>query len=259
MKLREKILDVIRRIEAEFDVKVCYAVESGSRALGFSSEDSDYDVRFIYVNRKDWYLSLDEKRDVIELPINDTLDINGWDIRKALKLFRKSNPLLMEWLHSEIVYYKAFSLIDKMRTLENKVFAPKPALHHYVQMAKRNYRDYHNRDKVKIKQYFYILRPILACKWIEKYSSIPPVEFKELMEEIISDRLLKKEMLKLLNKKIQGSDNYFEPKNSSLNGYIESELSSIDRYIESLKDTKKENSTLLLDSLFRETLEEVWS
>src|SRR4029078_9708652 len=107
--MREKIELELERIEKENDVKILFAVESGSRAWGFPSKDSDYDVRFIYVHKKDWYLSIDQKRDVIELPINNLLDINGWELRKALKLFRKSNPPLMEWLHSGIVYYQAFS------------------------------------------------------------------------------------------------------------------------------------------------------
>jgi len=88
--LKEKILNSLDQIEKEYKVKIILACESGSRAWGFPSKDSDYDVRFLYVNPRDWYLTISEKSYVIELPISDELDINGWDLKKALKLLRKS-------------------------------------------------------------------------------------------------------------------------------------------------------------------------
>ena len=91
-------------IEREQDTRLLFAVESGSRAWGFASPDSDYDVRFVYKRGMREYVRMREQRDVIELPIIGDLDINGWDIVKALTQFRKSNPSLLEWLHSPIVY-----------------------------------------------------------------------------------------------------------------------------------------------------------
>jgi hypothetical protein len=102
--MKSRILKKLIEIEKNNDVKVIYACESGSRAWGFASEDSDYDVRFIYVHSKDWYLTIADKRDVIEIPFDGDLDINGWDIRKSLKLLRKSNSPLLEWLSSPIKY-----------------------------------------------------------------------------------------------------------------------------------------------------------
>lgn len=115
--MKEEILKAIQQIEIDYEVKVLFACESGSRAWGFPSKDSDYDVRFIYVHKPEYYLSIDpvgvgKKRDVIELPINNLLDVTGWELTKALKLFRKSNPPLLEWLRSGIVYYQAFSTTD---------------------------------------------------------------------------------------------------------------------------------------------------
>ncbi len=83
----------LAEIEAQENVRIVYACESGSRAWGFPSSDSDYDVRFIYLHPLEWYLSIEKRRDVIERPITGVLDVNGWDLRKALQLFRKSNPL----------------------------------------------------------------------------------------------------------------------------------------------------------------------
>lgn len=255
--MRERIISEIKRIEEQFEVKICYAVESGSRAWGFPSKDSDFDVRFIYVHKKDWYLSIDQKRDVIELPINDLLDINGWELRKALRLFKKSNPPLMEWLHSGIVYYQAFSLVDKMKAIQNQVFFPQSALYHYLNMAKRNYRDYLLGDQVKIKKYFYVLRPILACNWIEKYDSVPPIEFRVLVEELFEDGPLKQEIHTLLERKINGDELNLEPKVSAINDFLEIEIHRLEEYSKTLK-VSKEDITPLLDELFREVLEEVW-
>ena len=255
--MKERILEEIKRLEELHDIKICYVVESGSRAWGFPSKDSDYDVRFIYVHRKEWYLSIDQKRDVIELPINDLLDMNGWELRKALQLFRKSNPPLMEWLHSGIVYYQAFSLVDKMKAIQEKVFQPHSSLYHYLNMARGNYRDYLQGDQVKIKKYFYVLRPILACMWIEKYNTVPPILFQDLIMDLLGEGELKKEILTLLARKIRGDELKLEPKVTVINEFIEDELIRLEGYTKSLKITK-ENFTPLLDELFREVLEEVW-
>lgn len=256
--MQEKIREEIKKIEEEYDVKICFAVESGSRAWGFPSKDSDYDVRFIYVHKKEWYLSIDQKRDVIELPINDLLDINGWELRKALRLFKKSNPPLMEWLYSGIMYYQAYSLVDRMKEIQNKVFLPQSALYHYLNMAKGNYRDYLQGEQVKIKKYFYVLRPILACKWIEKYNTVPPIEFPELVKELLEDGPLKNEINTLLDRKIRGEELNLEPKVGAINVFLESEISRLEEYTKTLS-VMKEDVTPLLDELFREILDEVWT
>lgn len=239
-------------------MKICLAVESGSRAWGFPSKDSDYDVRFIYIHKKDWYLSIDQKREVIELPINDLLDINGWEIRKALKLFRKSNPPLMEWLHSGIVYYQAFSLVDKLKAIQNQVFLPQSALYHYLNMAKGNFRDYLRGDHVKIKKYFYVLRPVLACIWIERYNTAPPIEFQTLVEELLEEGQLKQEILMLLERKISGDELNLEPKVNAINDFLEKEINRLEEYAKTLK-VSNEDMTPILDNLFRDILDEVWA
>jgi uncharacterized protein len=256
--LRDKILAEIKKIEEQYEVKICLAVESGSRAWGFPSKDSDYDVRFIYVHKKDWYLSIDQKRDVIELPINDLLDINGWEVTKALRLFRKSNPPLMEWLHSGIVYYQAFSLVDQMKTIQNQVFLPQSALYHYLNMAKGNFRDYLRNDEVKIKKYFYVLRPVLACVWIERFNTVPPIAFQTLVEELLEEGQLKREILILLERKISGDELNLEPKVTVINDYLEKEIIRLEEYTKTVK-VPKVDMTPILDNLFRTILDEVWA
>lgn len=256
-KLRDKIIKELKMIEETYRVKVLYACESGSRAWEFPSKDSDYDVRFIYIHDRNWYLSIDQKRDVIELPINDLLDINGWELTKALRLFRKSNPSLLEWLNSGIVYYHSFSVIKKIKDLSETIFLPKACLHHYLNMADGNFRNYLQNEQVKIKKYFYVLRPILASKWIEKYNTFPPLEFTILVNDLIPEGMLKQEINQLLERKIMGDELNFEPKVKRINEFIEMELESISQYVESL-NINVSDPTEKLDQLFRDALDEVW-
>ncbi|AOZ91227.1 nucleotidyltransferase domain-containing protein [Paenibacillus crassostreae] len=255
--MKEMIQEKLIEIEQKHDVKILFAVESGSRAWGFPSKDSDYDVRFVYIRQPDWYLSIDEKRDVIEVPINDLLDINGWDIRKALKLFRKSNPPLLEWLVSEIIYYDTYGFKDEMLRLRHQVFSPKASVHHYLSMAKGNYRMYLQGDEVKIKKYFYVLRPILACKWIEKYNTNPPISFQDLLTEMVTDPVLKSEINELLSRKIAGEELSLEKKVERVNEFIEQEIEYLTDFANSCT-SELEDPTNLLDILYRKYLKIVW-
>ena len=143
-QMHEKIITRLQEIESAESVRILYACESGSRAWGFASTDSDYDVRFIYLRPVDWYLSIDmeRRRDVIEYPIQGLLDINGWDLRKALNLLRRGNPPLVEWLGSPIVYITRYTLAERMQALAMQHYHPIAALYHYLHMAQGNYRDY---------------------------------------------------------------------------------------------------------------------
>ncbi|MCT4783974.1 MULTISPECIES: nucleotidyltransferase domain-containing protein [Exiguobacterium] len=249
-------------IEEKHRIKVLYAVESGSRAWGFPSKDSDYDVRFIYIHLPEWYLAIDpqgigQKRDVIEEPINDLLDISGWEITKALRLFRKNNPPLLEWLRSEIVYYQQYAFVDHVRVLESDVFNPTSMLHHYLNMAKNNYREYLQGPEVRIKKYFYVLRPILACLWIEKYNTAPPIRFHVLLEDALQAGELKDSIHELLERKLAGDEFDLEPRIAVINEFIEREMERFEVYVKSL-NVQQKDPTVQLDALFRQTLQEVW-
>ena len=186
--MREKIQEQLRRIEESENIKILLAVESGSRAWGFASPDSDYDVRFVYIRRPEDYLRLDVVRDVIELPIDDVLDINGWDLQKTLRLLHKSNPTLFEWFSSPIVYQKT-EFADKFRELMMHYFSSKKTLYHYISMAEGNYREYLQGEIVRVKKYFYVLRPVLACQWILDRGTPPPMLFSELLKAELPSRI----------------------------------------------------------------------
>lgn len=255
--MKEKIISELKRIEQDEQVKILFAVESGSRAWGFPSKDSDYDVRFVYIHPTEWYLSIDEKRDVIEYPINDLLDINGWDIRKALNLYRKSNPPFMEWLRSPIMYFEQFGFLNQLRELNNSYFSPKASIYHYLHMATGNYRDYLQGEEVRIKKYFYVLRPILACKWLENNKTMPPMEFQTLLETQVKDPNLYNEVKKLLDRKKLGEELDIEPRIDVISNFLEEQMEYYKEYVKHV-DEKEYADISILNDLFRSTLKEVW-
>src|ERR1041385_8935464 len=201
INMKEQIEIELRRLEQQHDIKILYAVESGSRAWGFASTNSDWDVRFIYLHPRDWYLSIDETSSTIEKILPNDIDLSGWELRKALKLFRKSNPPLLEWLRSPIVYLQQSSTADTLRQLMTEYFNAKSCLHHYLHMAQGNFKEYLQRHMVRVKKYLYVLRPILACQWIEQTDTMAPMEFQKLVDTQVTDRNLKSEIEKLLIRK----------------------------------------------------------
>lgn len=174
--VQEIIPAKLKEIETHENIRIIHCVESGSRAWGFASPDSDYDVRFIYVRPIEYYLRLDKTRDVIEWQLDETLDINGWDLQKALRLLHSSNPTLFEWNNSPIVYKTTQEWAEISRNIGH-FFQKKAGLYHYLSTAKKNYKEYLKGDMVKLKKYFYVLRPILACRWILEQQTPPPVLF----------------------------------------------------------------------------------
>ena len=223
----KKILEELRKIEAAEGVKIIMAIESGSRAWGFASPDSDYDVRFIYVRKQEDYLRLEGMRDVIEWRLDETLDICGWDLKKALQLIYKSNPTIFEWCASPIVYMEneAFS---KVKALLPKYFSVKKSLYHYWHMAETNYREYLKGDIVRVKKYFYVIRPLLAAKWILDRRTSPPMLFDYLVEAEL-DTSLRPELDRLLEMKKTMPELGQAPRIESLNKYIESVMPEMKR------------------------------
>lgn len=223
------IKEKLNEIEQRENCRVLLAVESGSRAWGFASPDSDYDVRFIYVRPKENYLRLEQVRDVIELPINDELDINGWDVDKTLKLLHKSNPTVFEWFSSPIVY-KTTNFAERFKPIMLRYFSSKSGLWHYLHMAEGNYREYLKGDMVKAKKYFYVLRPILACRWILKKGTPPPMLFSELMESQLPD-YLEETVRDLLELKINSPEIKMIPRIDILNDYMDRSITEVKEQI----------------------------
>jgi predicted nucleotidyltransferase len=250
----QRIVEKLLEIESREKVQIFYACESGSRAWGFPSANSDYDVRFLYVRERDWYLSYDveEKRDVIEEPIIDDLDVNGWDLRKALKLLRKSNPPLLEWLSSPIIYLKDDPLISRFRELAPICYSPIACTYHYLQMARGNFREYLKGELVTVKKYFYVLRPLLAIRWIEERDDIVPMDFGIMVGDLVIEPELRSAIEKLIERKKQGDELDREPKIPVINEYIQIEMNRHEsRMLQKRAEKPKRD---LLNQAFREML-----
>lgn len=223
--MRRTVLGVLADIEARHGVAVLYACESGSRGWGFASPDSDYDVRFIYVNRLPWYLKVEPGRDVIEQPISGELDVNGWDLRKALQLLRDSNPTLLEWLRSPIAYRQDDTVAARLRALAEAHFSPVRGYHHYVSMAKKNFREHLQGETVRYKKYLYVLRPLLAARWIAEGRGAPPMRFAELAGATLhGEAALVQEINRLLEVKMRAGEAATSPRWEGLNTFIVDEL-----------------------------------
>lgn len=249
--MKDLIIQKLNEIERQENIQILHAVESGSRAWGFPSPDSDYDVRFIYVRNPEFYLKLEKTRDVVELPINDMLDINGWDIQKTLRLLHSSNPTLFEWMNSPVIYRKT-DFTDLIQPYLDRYFSCKSGLYHYLSMAEGNYRDYLKGEMVKAKKYFYVLRPILACKWILHKRTRPPMLFRELVESELENSM-KSVVETLLDLKMNAPEVKLIPRIDMLNQYLDTTIQEVKDQIASIP-YDKDSDWDALDRLFIDVL-----
>lgn len=249
--IKEQIIARLGEIEKENNVRILLAVESGSRAWGFASPDSDYDVRFIYVRPETDYLRLEEMRDVIELPVNDVLDINGWDLQKTLRLLYRSNPTLFEWFSSPIVYMET-PFAGQFRALMTEYFSQKKSLYHYLSMAEGNLRKYLAGDTVRAKKYFYVLRPVLACRWVLNRRTPPPMRFSELARAELPAELAE-QVQRLLELKMNSPEIREIPRIDALNDFLTAQIAAVREDIGSITD-ERSGSWEELDRLFLSAL-----
>lgn len=181
----QQIDQMLQRIGQEHQANIALAVESGSRAWGFASPDSDYDCRFIFIRGIDQYLSLSPPRDVIEIPIDPIFDINGWDLGKALKLMLKGNAVVIEWLQSPISYSGSEEFKIELLAFATQFASRELVARHYLHLGLRQRRMYFgNGRSIPLKKLFYALRPATVLRWLRHHPSerVPPMHFPTLME-----------------------------------------------------------------------------
>lgn len=237
MQIKKSIDEKLHDIEKKENVMILHAVESGSRAWGFASPDSDYDVRFIYVRTKEDYLTLNEKRDVIEWQLDNIFDINGWDLKKALQHFRKSNATLFEWSNSPIVY-RTTKEWKEIYAAAQAYFSVKSSMYHYYGTANGNFHEHLQGNEVNLKKYFYVIRPLLACRFIKEKEAPSPVLFSELIKQDLPYQV-KQEIQKLIEIKTHMPETGEGQRNDILNKYIEAELAVFKEYINLLADDRR--------------------
>jgi predicted nucleotidyltransferase len=215
--MKDLILQKLRQTEQEQDVSILHAVESGSRAWGFASPDSDFDIRFIYKHPADHYLRLWDKPDVIEFMTKEDLDGSGWDLAKTLKLLVKSNGSLIEWLFCKEVYMQNDAFLNQMQEFAKECFSPVATAHHYLSTS-MNFVEACQEENVKLKSYFYALRAALAATWIVEYDAIPPVAFAELVP--LAPAAIQERIAQLLEIKTEQDEKYLHPKDVLVSDYL---------------------------------------
>lgn len=244
------IQEQITSLEKLNDVRVLFACESGSRAWGFPSTDSDYDVRFVYTRPYDTYLSLKSYKDVIELPVDEVLDISGWDIRKALQLFLKSNVPLYEWLQSPIRYHEFSDFRQTLYNLMPEYYSPRTACHHYFGMAYNSWTNDCNGEYIKLKKYFYVLRPLLACKWIMAGSGVAPMEFQQL-SSLIEEHNIKERIAELLITKATANESTLWQMEPELRRWTNQLIDNVQQRLPEMVGARQTGSQEL-DAIFRQ-------
>lgn len=246
----KEINEKLEILESEKKVKILYACESGSRAWGFHSPDSDYDVRFLYIHEKEWYLSIEDKKDFIDLPVNEVFDINGYDIRKALKLFRASNCKIYEWVQSPVIYKSDDSFLQDLKSLVAEYYSPLSGLHHYLGLTRNTLNNDLQGDQIKLKKYFYALRPVLAACWIAEKGECPPMEFKHL-RTLIKSEMIDKKIDNLMHTKLQVPESHLIAPDEALHQFITDKMELCEKHAQTLH--KKESTPNSLNYLFRKT------
>lgn len=241
--MKELIIQKLSEIEKENDVTILHAIESGSRAWGFASPDSDYDIRFIYKSELDHYLSLNNERDIIEFTTKEDFDGSGWDLKKAFTLLSKSNTPILEWIHAPIVYKTNNSFIEELKNLSIEYFNPIACFYHYSSTAK-NFLDSCLDDKFKLKSYFYLLRNLLSAKWIIDFGTFPPVIFDELL--VLVDVEIKNKIKALIQLKSEKKESYLHDKNEVLNQFVLNIMKYNQANSDKLKSNKTDNKSLNL-------------
>jgi len=250
---REKINQYLAEIEKEKGIKILLACETGSRAWGFPSPDSDYDVRIIYKHKKDWYLSLNEAKDSIDLMLeNKEIDISGWDLRKSLRLLWKSNPPILERIQSPIIYRVDDEFLRRFRELAKVTYSRIATIHHYLSMAKKSYAAVEDDAEYKLKKFFYALRASVACLWILDKEENPPIVFQQMLEGVEIGQELKVRIYELVKLKATKSESYLHTNETALKKFMLRCMEKAEKEAKNLPASKAKMSDL--NSFFIETL-----
>jgi len=223
--MQQKIKKYLEEIEQEKNIRILLACETGSRAWGFPSPDSDYDIRMIYVHKKEWYLSLTEPKDTIErMYENNDIDITGWDLRKGLRLLGKSNASFLERIQSTTLYKYDEDFLNEIRDIAQDHYSKIATMHHYLNMSNKCYREFTEDKTYRLKKLFYALRPATACKWILDREEIPPIIFLEMMEGLEIQESIKKRIKELIKLKSEISESYLHTGEEEIFTFIQNNL-----------------------------------
>lgn len=250
-QMRLLIPGKLAEIEKEYGIHILYAAESGSRAWGTCSEQSDYDVRFIYIRPREDYLRLAPLRDVLEFPIADGWDMCGWDLRKTLQLLHNSNTQIYEWLHSPVVYADdGFS--ERIRPVLDACFSTRTGTHHYLHQTGLKWKKIQKTEEPKVKHYLYTLQYLPAARWVMERKCPPPVHFQTLADTLPGE--IRKYAYDMLRRKTQDPEHRTIDRIPELEQWLDAEQETIRQEI-SLMPAEQVNDWDMLDRFFLSELD----
>jgi len=251
--IEEKIRTKLSDLESEAGFRILFACESGSRAWGFASADSDYDVRFVFAWTPERYLAVSPYAETIDRGIDeDAIDLSGWELRKALGLFRKSNGALCEWLRSPILYREETPLMDEWRRLLDEEFAPKANAIHYLGLCRKMWFRIRNEETVTAKRYLYALRALLSARFVIEHGHPAPVPFEELRVSLATPADVAVAVEKMIAEKSRSAEVDGVVRETSIETYLESELERLNELADTLPDRLADAGKL--DSFFRSAI-----
>jgi len=244
-------------IEREQRVAIGLAIESGSRAWGFPSPDSDYDCRFLFVRPAEDYLSPWRKRDVIETPLVDDIDLNGWELGKALKLLLKGNAVVIEWLMSPIVYDGDARFRDDLTEFAYRWSSRDGVMRHYLHLGERQRRTYFADGKdVQLKKLFYALRPAAALRWLRLHTdrAVAPMHFMTLMEQSDPPADVLATALELIRLKAKTRELGSGPLPPEIEAFVDREFAEARAILPEQAQRLSPNAKAAAEELFRATV-----
>ena len=250
-------MDKLHKTEARYEVKIPLAIESGSRGWGFAAPNADYDCRFIYVHKKDWYLTVLRKKDFIKYAADEVFDIKGCDITRVLKDIMSSKASIYEWLSSNVIYIQDEHITGRLRDLAMDFFNPISVSYHYLGLARNMLSEIENADEAKIKKYFYVLRPVANLNFIWQHRKMPHMEYDETLLETNPDSEILSAVKDLKELKITLREHDKIPQNKFLIAYFKTEIERFDSCLKEMRHTKNRNYGPV-DETFRSIIEYVW-
>ena len=248
--MRLRIDAALNTAATQNNIDILFACESGSRAWGFPSPDSDYDVRFIYKRQTNNYLSLFPETDQLVFPITEALDLYGWDIKKVLQLLYTSNCTPFEWLQSPIVYRENSLFREQMTELLSAYHAPRKQLFHYLGIANGALASMEGSG-IKIKKLFYVLRPLLAAKWIASMHTYAPMHIEPLLD--MAGSSLKTKIKDLIMIKAAVAESQLIYPDNEIMDFINNASQQLTAYATQLD--KKDFKTTALEQYFRSCIQ----
>lgn len=234
-RVRSEVARRLREVEKQRNLRVLFACESGSRAWGFASNDSDFDVRFIFVRPTESYLRLNPPKDAFDLHQDQDFDLAGWDIRKTAELMRRCNPPLMEWLDSPIIYEADADVTPRLLELRDQYFDPKKAAHHYLSLAAGIWNKYIKDEPNPVrKKYLYVLRPLACIRYIDLHRTQPPTLFDAVLDGIDWPDAVCEAIAALIQQKRNAGELGSQPADTALSAHVAASLEHAEQVAEAL-------------------------